>query len=90
MITQIACVPQGWTSQTVVDSSNLVAVDTQEHHDVRVPYHGMANDVLSGRQVNRSHLNRRNEPDTTHLVNPHAAGSGHGNRAQRYDDQANA
>jgi hypothetical protein len=68
----------------------ILAVDTQEHHDVRVPYHRVANDVLSGRQVNRSHLNRRNEPDTTHLVNPHAASSSHGNRAQRYDDQANA
>ena len=38
----------------------------------------------------RSHLNRRNVGDTTHLVNPHAASSSHGNRAQRYDDQANA
>jgi hypothetical protein len=67
-----------------------LAVDTQAHHDVRVPYHRVANDVLSGRQVNRSHLNWRNERDTTHLVNPHAAGSSHGNRAQRYDEQANA
>lgn len=68
----------------------ILAIDTQAQHDVRVPYHRVANDLLSGRQVNRSHLNWRNERDTTHLVNPHAAGSSHGNRAQRYDDQANA
>jgi hypothetical protein len=68
----------------------ILAVDAQEHHDVRVPYHRVANDVLSDRQLNRSHLNRRNERDTTHLVNSHAASSSHGNRAQRYDDQANA
>ena len=54
------------------------------------PTYGVANEVLSGRQVNRSHLNRRNERDPTHLVNSHAASSSHGNRAQRYDDQANA
>ena len=71
-------------------SNSSLAVDTLEHHDVRVPYHRVANDVLSGRQLNRSHLNRRHERDTTHLVNPHAASSSHGNRAQGYDDQANA
>ena len=67
-------------------SNSSLAVDTQEHHDVRAPHHRVANDVLSGRQLNRSHLNRRNERDTTHPVNPHAASSSHGNRAQRYDD----
>jgi len=65
-------------------------MDTQAQHGVRVPYHRVANDLLSGRQVNRSHLNRRNQRDTTHLVHPHAAGSSHGNRAQRYADQADA
>ena len=77
------------TSVHFTSNSSLLWT-AQECHDVRVPYHGVANDVLSGRQLNRSHLNRRHERDTTHLVNPHAASSSHGNRAQGYDDQANA
>jgi hypothetical protein len=80
------CPPFCVSGTSVHFTSNILAGDTQEHHDVRVPYHRVANDVLSGRQLNRSHLNRRNERDTTHFVNPHAASSSHGNRAQRYDD----